>query len=208
MTVDQLKAGAVAALGVLKKHPAYPRAHLHSIEAIDAINLKFASILPSLAMPSPARLDYAIAIIDATAEAYLPLIDDIEMHDAFAAYIRGLERMAWEIYSGIADVEPFGVGAPLAVIRDRGKHWYTEGLRRIVQPIPSAILAANSSRCGHRKEVDAWMSRESIPTLEAAARRLGVSIDTLKSIRSDKGRARYSTETLDRLLATMRETGA
>jgi len=53
------------------------------------------------------------------------------------------------------------------------------------------------TRRGYRKEIDAWIKRSGVSlTQQQAARRLGISIDVLKSIMSEKGRIRYSQETL------------
>jgi hypothetical protein len=60
---------------------------------------------------------------------------------------------------------------------------------------------ANPVRRGYRKEVEAWINRSpEILSQRQAARHLGVSIDVLKSIMSDKGRPRYSQETLELVL--------
>jgi predicted XRE-type DNA-binding protein len=49
-------------------------------------------------------------------------------------------------------------------------------------------------------KVERWMQRTNVESQKQAARRLGVSIDVLKSIMSDKGRARYSEDTLKQVL--------
>ncbi len=55
-------------------------------------------------------------------------------------------------------------------------------------------------RTGYRQQILDWMKAEEIPTVELAARRLGVSKSTLKSIMSEKGKPRYGQERLQTVL--------
>jgi hypothetical protein len=55
-------------------------------------------------------------------------------------------------------------------------------------------------RQGYKKEVDQWMEKKGLGKLSEAADRLGISLSTLKSIRSNKGRMRYGKETLEAVL--------
>jgi hypothetical protein len=79
------------------------------------------------------------------------------------------------------------------------------------QKIESAALGTGAidpdkpHRRGYRQEVRAWMKHIGIQSQKQAARRLGVSIDVLKSIMSDKGRARYSQDTLEQVLKGIRQ---
>jgi hypothetical protein len=66
---------------------------------------------------------------------------------------------------------------------------------------------SSSGRRGYRKEIFAWMSRAEIDTVPLAAKRLGVSESTLKSIMSDKGERKYGQETLDRVLKAIGHPG-
>lgn len=63
-------------------------------------------------------------------------------------------------------------------------------------------------RQSYRAEVDAWMAREHLGTLNAAAGRLRIDVSALKSIRSSKGRLRCGQETLERVLGTIGYKGA
>lgn len=56
------------------------------------------------------------------------------------------------------------------------------------------------SRRGYRPEVREWMKCKKLGTLEEARRKLGISLSTLKSIMSDKGKRRYSEDTLESVL--------
>jgi hypothetical protein len=56
------------------------------------------------------------------------------------------------------------------------------------------------ARRGHRAEIKAYMKACSLGTNLEAARRLGVGVDTLKSIMSEKGKPRYSEATLKTVL--------
>ncbi|MBI3896081.1 MAG: helix-turn-helix transcriptional regulator [Acidobacteria bacterium] len=60
--------------------------------------------------------------------------------------------------------------------------------------------AKTPTRRGYRKEVREWMKRKQLRTQEQAAKKLGVSVDTLKTIMSDRGKCRCSKETLESVL--------
>ncbi|HEV1287605.1 MAG TPA: hypothetical protein VNU44_19940 [Bryobacteraceae bacterium] len=64
---------------------------------------------------------------------------------------------------------------------------------------PDAI-AEPERRRGYRTEVRQWMALEGLRTIEAAARHLGISHSSLKSIMSDRGKCRYGEERLSRVL--------
>ena len=61
-------------------------------------------------------------------------------------------------------------------------------------------LAEPERRRSYRAEVRQWMARENVKTVAEAAKRLGISESTLKSIMSARGARRYSAETLNRIL--------
>jgi hypothetical protein len=56
------------------------------------------------------------------------------------------------------------------------------------------------ARRGYRAEVHKWMETKGLKTVPEAARRLGVSVDTLKSIMSTRGKKRYGDEKLGHVL--------
>jgi hypothetical protein len=62
-----------------------------------------------------------------------------------------------------------------------------------------------AERVSYLEEINAWMKRENLPTLEAARKHLGISLSALKSMRTKKGKPRYGAEALDRVLAVIRE---
>jgi hypothetical protein len=62
------------------------------------------------------------------------------------------------------------------------------------------VLTRLTRRRGYRAEVRRWMARKDLKTVAEAAKWLGVSGSTLKSIMTDRGETRYSQETLDRVL--------
>lgn len=57
-----------------------------------------------------------------------------------------------------------------------------------------------TTRQGYRSEIKAYMMANGLSTNRIAAQRLGVSVDTLKSIMSSKGKPRFSERTLDDVL--------
>jgi hypothetical protein len=61
-------------------------------------------------------------------------------------------------------------------------------------------IAPPQLRRGYRADVRHWMAFEGIGTVEAAAKRLGLSLSALKSIMSNRGTCRYGNPTLSRVL--------
>ena len=68
------------------------------------------------------------------------------------------------------------------------------------------VKATPATRRGYRKEVREWMRMKGLGTIPAAAKRLGVGVDTLKSIMSDKGDKRYGDTTLKAVLEKIRDS--
>ncbi len=62
-----------------------------------------------------------------------------------------------------------------------------------------------NSRRGFRSEIRQWMERKQLGSVKDAARELGTSESTLKSIMSDKGEKKYSDETLRQVLERIGE---
>jgi len=56
-------------------------------------------------------------------------------------------------------------------------------------------------RRGYAREVDEYMRRKGLSTLAEAAASLNIDVSALKSIRSSRGKLRYSEATLNRVLA-------
>jgi hypothetical protein len=61
-------------------------------------------------------------------------------------------------------------------------------------------IAAPGRRRGYRQDVRRWMTQERLRVLPEAAKRLGISLSTLKSICSDRGKRRYGEANLIRIL--------
>lgn len=87
----------------------------------------------------------------------------------------------------------------------RRPEWKAYERRRLavaeVQAKASEASERSRPKRGYRSEVKAWMRHNSIQNQKIAAKRLGVGVDTLKSIMSSVGETRYSAETLDMVLA-------
>jgi hypothetical protein len=82
---------------------------------------------------------------------------------------------------------------------------------KLEAPAPVAAVAPASkpgARRGYRAEVREWMKLKELRTIPAAARRLAVGVDTLKSIMSDKGDKRYSDDTLKAVLEKLRKSAS
>src|ERR1700733_11795481 len=94
------------AIAFLEKHPEYPgvvvQAHVghQRIEGdlTDAAKVRL----------SPARLEYALKLIDNTGEAFLQLVKDLDHEKAFITILDDTFRQAWEHFSGmpLASVPP------------------------------------------------------------------------------------------------------
>jgi hypothetical protein len=162
---------------------------------------------------SEARLEHLMKFIDVRGKAYLRLVTDLESAKAFTAIMDDFARATWWQLSGgvpieaIAPTSPFAEPIPTQLQRDRivraAHHWVMEGYRRLESLRKQVSPQAEPTRRGYRKEVTAWMKRKTITSQSEAARELGISIDVLKSIMSDRGRARYGEGTLERVLETI-----
>jgi len=85
--------------------------------------------------------------------------------------------------------------------------WRRDWLARAIGMLEAAQskpIGGKTPRQGYREAVKAWMKANE--TVEEAARRLGVSKSTLKSIMSAKGKARYGADTIERVLSHIRAT--
>jgi PP-loop superfamily ATP-utilizing enzyme len=88
------------------------------------------------------------------------------------------------------------------------RHWTVEGWKRLDghnAKVSDSQGHAGSKKApvvrrGYRSEVLAWMKRTGMENIRQAAKRLGVSVSTLKSIMSERGQQRYGPDTLDEVL--------
>ncbi len=69
-----------------------------------------------------------------------------------------------------------------------------------VEELFQACPEPAQSRRGYRCEIRQWMKTKQLGSVKDAARKLGMSDSTLKSIMSDTGEKKYSDETLMRVL--------
>lgn len=89
---------------------------------------------------------------------------------------------------------------------EKSAEWeqYEEALLQVAErqeaPGSNSADAGALAKRGYRGEVRRWMARESVSTVDEAAKRLAISLSALKSIMSDRGKRRYSEETLTRVL--------
>ena len=122
-------------------------------------------------------------------------------------------REAWQGIEGSERWVKFLIEvAEVAELQARTAGASNQAVGERVMPNPSADLMAKSdsrqhqthatsqTRKGYRTEVRDWMKRVNLDTVEQAARKLGVSEATLKSIMSDKGKPRYGKEKLNQVL--------
>jgi hypothetical protein len=186
------------ALARFKQQPEFPAAHLAAIEAIEKLRENTVSKIPTPG-PCPERLEFAIKCLDIWASSLIPFVRDMADHDALRAILNSYERHAWIIYCGVLEFEPSASNQGFGDIKNRGTYWYKVGLKRL---LPSGEPKSDSKalRRGYRTEIKAWMHGNGINTVEQAAKRVGFSKSTLKSIMSNRGAKRYSDETLKSIL--------
>ena len=193
-----LQAEAKAAASHLQKHPDFPSVHVGVLDRIESLNR--ASADQARAYITPERLKVVLEMLDIQAAGYLPPVADMESQNAYVKLVGAFGRVAIEEYTGQSSATVWFSGRTTAerLIADRVRHWTTEGYRRLVPlPPPEPTEAPiTAPRRGYRTEVRAWMDAEEIATIEEAAKKLAVSLTTLKSIMSDKGEARYGEDHL------------
>lgn len=147
------------------------------------------------------RLKDILEILDVHADAYLPMISHGDSQKEYEKFLSGTRARALTVYIGIHPDLLFFDEQPewVVAINQRVRFWINEGYKRLIATDKDDRTPPN--RPGYKDEIDEWMSREGLKNLEVAARRLAVSVDVLKSIRSSKGRARHSDDTLSDVLA-------
>jgi hypothetical protein len=202
------KEKALAAKALFKQHPKFPATWVQIVDAEkQIINSISSAARERLSEP---RLEHLIELFDLRSECLLQLVDNIQLQEAFEILVDDLARQAWWELSalpvnGLQPIAPFSTPHPSQIKQDkifeRAHHWTTEGYRRLAEMADQKVEStAAPKRRAYRAEVSAWMGRVGLDKQTQAAKRLGVSLDVLKSIMTDKGRARYSRETLDSVL--------
>jgi hypothetical protein len=193
------------AYALLEKNPAFPAVRVEMYDKEKAFAVSRTEEEEKI--QSEARLKHFLKIVDIRGEGYSRLVSKMEEQKALETMMEDLARWAWYQVSRIPldilpDLPPGAKGTPhhtdARMLISRTQHWIIEGLRRIAALQTEDL--AKPRRSGYRYEIKAWMKRTGIGSQSEAARRLGVSIDVLKSIMSDKGRARFSDETLKGVL--------
>jgi hypothetical protein len=162
---------------------------------------------------SDARLKYLLKFLRNRGAVYSLLATDLESAKALKPVMEDFARATWWQLSGGVPIEsipptsPFNKPLPTQIQRDKilkvARHYVMEGYRRVSElrkEVGQATETIKATRRGYRQEVKTWMRSAGIESQKQAARRLSVSIDILKSIMSNRGRARYSTETLREVL--------
>jgi hypothetical protein len=159
---------------------------------------------------STERLEHLMSFLEIRGEAYLELVTDLESHDAYATILNSYLHWIWLHFMGmpiemLLPVPPGGEPTDLqlkaARIQRRIGYWVGEGYRRWAAIQEDATKKTKPPKRGYRAEIEVWMKRSpETSSQKQAARKLSVSIDVLKSIMSERGRPRYSQETLQRVL--------
>lgn len=198
---------AKKAWALLEQHPIFHSVQIEVYEKTLAIET--AEPLESFTLNTDARLERLLKSFDIRAAAFLRLVSNLEHHKAYAVMLEVFIVEAWAHLCHI----PLDVihrpmpGQPLNELQakvkkfwERGQRWSIEGHRQLDTLKKPHQPQGRGERRGYRTEIDEWMKREGLTSLDQARRRLGISKDTLKSIRSSKGEKKYSDETLAKVL--------
>ena len=204
---EQLRQEIVTkAIALLEKHPGYPGMLVEIHDRNQAVEAN----MPEEAKErlSEARLEHLMKFVQIRGEAYSALVTDLESVKAFTAIMDDFMCLTWMAFAGfpfesVQPTSPFADVHAIQSHRDKlmkmTHDLIVEGYRRLAELRKVSgenAVKTTPTRRGYRKEIQGWMERSGLESQQQAARRLGVSIDVLKSIMSNKGRARYSTETL------------
>jgi|SRR5579862_8215051 len=196
------------AISVLEQDPEYPGVISEADASIQV--LKRNRTEAEEERLSDARCAYILQCLDVLGGAYLRLVKTLESHKAYATVMQEYGNHAWFQLSALPievlpPTPPFAAPLPPELsmrdrVLERVRHWTIEGYKRLDELHRASMDQQKPDRRGYRKEVNAWIGANGIDTLQTAAKRLGVSKSTLKSIMSDKGAVRYSPETLQGIL--------
>ncbi len=156
------------------------------------------------------RLELLLQHLDIQARAYVQLVSNIPSQNAFITLLQDLVFSTWLSYAGYPIDGFLGSNNEQvnAVLR-RAAYWRAEGYKRVAPPQsqPPGDGSIVAPRRGYRPAVNAWMKRLGIENIPQAAKRLGVSESTLKSIMSEKGQVRYGKDTLASVLEKIKYQG-
>jgi hypothetical protein len=204
---EQLRQEIVTkAIALLEKSPEYPGVLVQIHDSNQVVDAGMS--IEAKERLSEARLEYLLKFVQIRGEAYSRLVTDLESVKAFTAIMDDFMRLTWMAFAGFPfeSVQPTSPFAdPHAIQSHRDKlvkmthDLIVEGYRRLADLRKASGedgVKTMPTRRGYRQEIQGWMERSGLDSQRQAARRLGVSIDVLKSIMSNKGRARYSPETL------------
>lgn len=192
---------AVRAESILLKHPDLPSVMIEVGDAFE--NQRLVHRLRSESRLTQERLKLAIEMFDVRARAFARLVNSMETQQAVATVLRHCAQTAWFEFANYpferADNKDPRVRQCWEQIADHVRHWELEGFRRLTS-VPPPAEREESVRRGYRSHVRRWMKASKISTVSEAARKLGISESTLKSIMSERGTVRYGAETLNEVL--------
>lgn len=190
------------AIELLKSRAGFLDVQGEVMDRIRAVNAEVNNQIPTHDAP---RLEYALKLLNARAEPYLKLISDLPSQEAYAVMLREFGQITWGDYAVIVGVQAIPGDQAMAQIESRMFEWLRESYRRAsgaIKEEPTSSPERAIARRGYRREVNAWMEKHQIRTVELAARRLAISKSTLKSM-SDRGVLRCSDATLQKVLRTI-----
>ena len=186
----------------LKKHPDFASVMVQIGDAIRIGN--YAQRLERLPIESSVRMELVIEILDLRAGSFVNLVSSLDDHGAFRVILWEIARSVWFDFAHFnveaANKATSGRQSRWREITQRCEYWQIEGFRRLV-PQVQATEKPIAKRQGYRDHIRSWMKLKNIKTVELAAKHLGVSSSTLKSIMSSVGQVRYSPETLATVLS-------
>jgi len=188
------------ARALLESHPDFPKAKVQIYERWKAN--KIPERLAATKRGSDERMEILLESLNACGEAYVRLVSNMQLHKAFSVTLRAQAKHAWADLTG-QPFDPLLIALFGKIGNDRWKtlvdcvlRWENEGMRGLI-PVGNKN---ETRRRGYRDHIRAWMRKMEIGTVKDAARRLGVSESTLKSVMSAKGKVRYGDQTLADIL--------
>jgi hypothetical protein len=135
------------AKALLRRHPEFPNAQVYIKDKLEV--LYSSSTTPFDAARSPARAEIMKSFFDIHAAAYLRLVDDISLHEAYSYLLNDIIRETWGNYTKTSKAyfhSEASMDAPfVSALTQRAQYWETEGYRRIAAAHEAAKVGTPSN---------------------------------------------------------------
>lgn len=125
-------ADADDAIKLLEMHPRFAELQVRMRYQMEELAKN--SPAEARALGTKARMAYVLRIFDIRAEAFLPLVSDIQTQNAFVAVLAVAERIAWQEYTGapVEIMRPASIEAESALhaLYEKAQFWTKEGYKK------------------------------------------------------------------------------